>query len=117
MEVVAEEEMGILFHDDFPKRMSWKQARELSVKKWETIAEFIKKEKLIVGDVDAASCALCENAGISLNDCDFCPVYKKTGRDMCCGTPFIKYMDAGDVPAALKAARAEVKFLKKLEVG
>lgn len=95
-----------------------RKALEGSIKKWEGIAAGT------VADLGADNCPLCKM--FLGSDCKGCPVYEKTGRDSCEGTPYQKKW----VPVAWRrqirptattkeeksAARAMLCFLKRLAV-
>jgi hypothetical protein len=103
-------------------------ALERSIKHWELITfdpgNFI--------DIGPNTCALCHvfntrafpelrNNRDSFMTCVGCPVYEKTGRVFCAGSPYEDYAEEFDdettSDSTLKYyARAEVEFLKSLRV-
>lgn len=112
---------------DFPKRINVKRAIELSIEKWEVIAEWHKKNpgsNKQVNHIGALNCCLCRkyNTGIFYClkqdiSCLKCPVYIKTGRQYCEDTPYEIYTADGLWPnekSYLVLAQDEVNFLKSL---
>ena len=103
-------------------------ALERSIKHW----ELITLDPGNFTDIGPHQCALCHlfntHAFPELRDgrdsfmtCVGCPVYEKTGRVFCSGSPYDDYAkEFDDAPAADRAlkyyARAEVEFLKSLRV-
>ena len=86
-----------------------------SIEKWEVIVAICSdptfKGKVL--NADAGTCGLCNEHAY----CDDCPVRDSTGRLGCAGTPWFDFWRANDVmnrEGVLKAAKAEVEFLKGL---
>ena len=86
-----------------------------SIEKWEVIVAICSdptfKGKVL--NADAGTCGLCNEHAY----CDDCPVRDSTGRLGCAGTPWFAFWRANDVmnrEGVLKAAKAEVEFLKGL---
>lgn len=101
------------------------EALKASIAKWEknavakTTGDYLKSVK---------DCPLC--GLFYAKDCDGCPISEKTGQTVCEGTPYAEAAEAwsdwdwwtvidGKARAksrakALRAAKAEVKFLKSL---
>ena len=86
-----------------------------SIEKWEVIVAICSdptfKGKVL--NADAGTCGLCNEHAY----CDDCPVRDSTGRLGCAGTPWSDFWRANDVmnrEGVLKAAKAEVEFLKGL---
>lgn len=75
---------------------------ELSIEKWQDIVNGKGK------DFGTDNCALCE-----VYECHECPVDKITGKG-CGSTPFSDYQNAMTEEDFVKAAKAEVEFLKSL---
>ena len=92
----------------FPKRMTWKKALELSIKKWEFILSERKAGNHIHGNGVCDTCALCHRANSSCGDC---PVYKKTGFSQCRKTPYTRAVASR---YAVEDVQAEIDFLKSL---
>lgn len=114
-------ESGLLVYDrSIFDNITREQALDLAIEKWELIADH-------AGEVDnfgGRSCALCRLYYRDEEDdtCEGCPVWEKTGRSGCDGTPFEQYLenDKGDESEESKArlrqyALAEVEFLKSLK--
>lgn len=101
---------------NFPKRSSKQQALKGSIAKWELIIATIKENKRGVYDGAAETCALCHKYCLSdpAYRCHGCPIYEKTGKSDCIGTPRDKYVQSHGWKSALKAAEAEVAFLQEL---
>lgn len=89
------------------------KALEESIVKWESIASGENKEI-----PDVYNCPLC--IAYNLNDtCFNCPVYKRTGKHLCRGTPYRLAIDkrcefGAHSKEYLDAAQLEVEFLKSL---
>lgn len=81
------------------------EAMELSIKKWATIVEKLK-EGYEIRSFGAYSCGLCQK----FMGCDECPIYKKTGKTSCFGTPYYDFR----ANQSVKNAEAELVFLQKL---
>ncbi|NJL71047.1 MAG: hypothetical protein HC888_05240 [Candidatus Competibacteraceae bacterium] len=99
-----------------------RKALEASIAKWERNAEVTDTGDAQVG---IWNCALCrmfnwqwpDNEIEKANTCKGCPVYEKTGRKFCEGTPIDRTEEAeetGDIDAFILAAREEVAFLRSL---
>ena len=86
---------------------------EISIMKWEFIVEQLNGGSKICdsGYLHAKTCRLCvEHLSRDEGKCLKCPVYKKTGRTTCMGSPFPTFMSFDTVENAQK----EVDFLKDL---
>lgn len=108
-----------------------KIALEKSIAKWEANTTAKTSYQFRTGPKD---CALCrEFLDHSLiAPCSYCPVFRKTGVNFCCGTPYMKASSARQLwviglseqaskeqikqlrANAQEAAREEVDFLKSL---
>lgn len=80
---------------------------ELSIEKWEDVVD-----KGLDADQGWENCALCEKyfpSGCS-DPCKGCPIFEKTGKHFCDGTPYEKYQITADEDIA----KEEVEFLKSL---
>ncbi len=112
--------------------MTEKQALAASISHWKANLKKIKETIVILGDsgsgfhvrtenghkkhigTGASSCALCQLTGF----CADCLIFLKTSAYDCEQTPYIDFLEAmknEDIPAAIKAAEAEVKFLESLK--
>ena len=87
---------------------SAEEALEMSIVKWQTIVEYMKKHNSIPLCGKGETCSLCQTAV----SCRGCPVYEKTEVKQCLGTPYDDWTGASDFEAALAAAEAELEFLK-----
>jgi|SRR5690606_28026025 len=90
------------------------EALKASIRKWEKNAEVKTPDDYLI---DSSDCPLCDL--FFHKDCDGCPVYSRTGQEMCNGTPYREAFKAwvqwGRAPeVAHEAARKEVAFLKSL---
>jgi len=88
-------------------------ALKASIKHWEENAEIadLDEAKISIGD-----CALCGQF-FYFGGCGGCPVAERTGKNRCQGTPYSRAVNAektNDLPAFIKAAKAEIAFLKSL---
>ena len=87
-------------------------ALEKSIAKWERNTEIESLAHAKTGWKDCDLCQLFLNA-----DCEGCPVKIRSGKAWCRGTPYRRAfgkVSGGDLPGFIKAAKAEVKFLKSL---
>ena len=89
-----------------------KDPLKLSIKKWRDIVNH-------KGTNEAnENCALCyvhrpehgNNPDLNEYECNTCPVYKKTGKAWCHGTPLDRYYALPTV----EVAKQELKFLQSL---
>lgn len=94
-------------------------ALEASIEHW---------EKIVTGDaasLNAMGCALCQafigRSSSTSIVCGGCPVYKKTGQNLCKGTPYVAFHAATNAvggrvtgPMSKMLARSELDFLKSL---
>lgn len=99
----------------FPESMTWTDALELAIAKWELIVQAHEEtpQGPLLG-VNHSTCALCDLEGRT-NACRGCPVREATGGN-CMETPYSDYIFALTPDQALDAAKAEVRFLKSLRV-
>ena len=100
-------------------RRAKKDPLDLSIEKWEDIVKHLKSihrasdfdEEL---EAHGDNCALCEVH----ESCHSCPVYKRTGRENCSGTPYWEFRVAWrryDLKAMRIAAERELEFLISLK--
>lgn len=92
-----------------------KQALKKSIDHWTKLSQ----GKVDAGCVGSKWCALCELFLQGDNWCQGCPIYKKTGKPLCRGTPYSSADHNGisyglDSPQFKRAARKELAFLKTL---
>ena len=90
------------------------KALEESIAKWESIASGDNKE-IPCSD----NCELCNAYQTDNEKCFDCPVYKRTGKHLCRGTPYSLAIDkrcefGAHSKEYLDAAKLEVEFLKSL---
>jgi len=98
---------------------------DVSIKKWEDALEFAESCKVhdysFFGDIwymvlFADNCALCYKY---IDDgCRCCPIFLKTGKAACYGTPFIEVKHAikeQDADRLINGIKDEIKFLKSLK--
>ena len=89
------------------------------LEKWRRIVE-IYEEGNIPENIRGESCAFCAYYNSEHNDCETdddeeCPIYKETGEDQCCGTPFSEVSCNDNNPElALEPARKMLTFLENL---
>jgi len=107
---------GYFLTADIPEDMEDIPVRELieaSLKKWETIVNWLQENPgLVLWDGGASTCPLCAR----FSNCEDCPI-AKTASDFCEGTPYQDYLEARsrrDAAKASASAKAEVKFLREL---
>ena len=86
-----------------------------SIKKWKHIAS--GKNKELPGSHNCPLCVAYQD--ISNDTCFNCPVYKRTGKHLCRGTPYSLAIDkrcefGAHSKEYLDAAQLEVEFLKSL---
>ncbi len=93
-----------------PKRLTTERALDLSIAKWETIADYAEEHEVYVADGANTTCALCHKFYDNEPRCMGCPVYAKTGNANCHETPYWDYL-----PAQPHFALAELLFLKSLK--
>lgn len=91
----------------FPKRMTWKRALELSIKKWEFILLEIMNENRVSVCGGSDTCALCYRAD---DRCLKCPIGKKVNNS-CHATPWENVITSGFTKETIEA---EIDFLKSL---
>lgn len=95
-----------------------RKALELSIQKWEAIVAGTG------GDRGSHDCELC-TMFLRHDFCRGCPVFQRTGRESCCGTPWDKWtllvkdqsFHGGrwaNTPEQKAAAQDELDFLKSL---
>jgi hypothetical protein len=90
------------------------KALEESIAKWESIASGENKEF-----PSSDNCGLCNAYQTDNEKCFDCPVYKRTGKHLCLGTPYSLAIDKRcefgiHSKEYLDAAKLEVEFLKSL---
>jgi hypothetical protein len=102
---------------------SLKQAFKVTLGKWEFIIKTLKEGKAVYGTGGTATCGLCL---LSHNNCNACPIAKKTGYWSCLGTPYDEIEGLQDKILLLivrmqarmrqlqKKAEAELAFLQQL---
>lgn len=91
------------------------KALKESIKKWKHIAS--GKNKELPGSHNCPLCVAYQD--ISNDTCFNCPVYKRTGKHLCRGTPYSLAIDkrcefGAHSKEYLDAAKLEVEFLKSL---
>ena len=96
-----------------------KTALAFSIKKWEFVVEQLEDGKRVTKDDGVVTCGLCQ-VYWKLDTCTSCPVKEATGLDACEGTPYDEWHDEiwkpwKDKPSLLKAAKAELAFLRGLK--
>ena len=73
-----------------------------------------------VVDQGCENCPLCQLFFLKNDNCGGCPVFNKTGLDLCGGTPYGTWSGTGDTyktattPELKRLAQAELDFLKSL---
>lgn len=119
----------VLVDDCLIIRMDWDSAKSLTMKdavkysrmKFERSLKALKNlhlNKKIYALYGTSTCPLCAkyikqtNMGVTCYDC---PIYKKTGRHGCQGTPYDDIVDAIFVEQFIPALRREIAFLKEIE--
>lgn len=108
-----------------------KKALEASITKWEANTTAEVSYQFRTGPRDCALCREFQDNSL-LAPCSYCPVFRKTGANFCCGTPYVKASSARQLwviglseqaskeqikqlrADAQAAAREEVEFLKSL---
>jgi len=94
------------------------QAIKESIVKWETLAELKTLPIFMPGDQQCPLCRIfVHKTNSSYEECRECPVYLKTNRRYCGGTPYADASDAftnRDQEGFQSAAEAEVEFLQSL---
>ena len=91
----------------FPKLWK-KKALQLSIKKWEAIADYLEENKQVgtINSNGVVTCALCQ-LYIDKTRCGECPIKEDTGKDGCFGTP-------QSHEPTLSNARLELHYLRNL---
>lgn len=88
-----------------------------SIEKWEKIVEGMGIDRGV------SNCPLCRLFNTYESMCKGCPVYERTKKRACGGTPYNDWVrarwDAGlarraETPALMAAAKAELDFLRSL---
>lgn len=104
--------------------MNANEALKASIEKWERNVAQNRTEDLQFG---TQSCPLCQEfndpEGLAPDDCNGCPVYARTGKQYCEGTPYdsvIDYRKGGyretEVSEGLRLVmQLELEFLRSLE--
>lgn len=90
----------------FPKKLS--STFDKSIEKW----KLITKGYHACYAID--TCGLCNL--FNANDCENCPVANDTGKSYCEDTPYAKWRKASKKVTALKYAKQELEYLKKLKI-
>jgi hypothetical protein len=91
----------------------YRTRKQLVLKKWRVIYDFLKTHPGSRHPTAGwLTCFYCTR--FLVNECQECPVFKKTGQRRCHRTPYREYQEAETWAEALKAARAEIKFLESL---
>ena len=87
-----------------------------SLEKWEFIVNLLAFRIKIWQDGGRKTCALCMKYDPIMHDCEGCPIYIRTGRRGCQGTPYEDFIEASSsaIPDRLACARREVDFLQSL---
>jgi len=103
----------VLVAGDFPKTK--KAALKESIRKWEFIVDYHKKNPHRGQPLDArdSSCALCKLFAED-HTCRGCPVANAAMNYSCRGTPWVNYQWADTPTKCLNAAIRELNFLKSL---
>lgn len=94
------------------------KALRASIEAWEKKLAEVDPDNILIGSDVCPLCQLYDD-----DDCCGCPVMEETGLSGCRGTPFREadkaldawIKDATKRPAFLRAAQAEIEFLKSLE--
>lgn len=117
------EEIETLLRALPPDDFTTKEALQMSIRKWEIIADDLEAGNEPSGSLYGATCACChkfydddyDEETSLLAGCDACPIAQSTGVDDCGSTPFVTFMqtDSGS-EAEIEAARAEITFLQEL---
>jgi len=93
-------------------RWSKRQARGLegSIRKWEGIVAGTKQ------DEGQDNCPLCKmyNPSMSLAPCASCPIALVAEDSVCESTPYDDFCAATTIPTKQDAARAELRFLRRV---
>ena len=84
---------------------------DLSIQKWQYIANYIEEHKIRLEESGAGTCALC----MKYVECTDCPVCETTGKGGCYDTPYFGFVRANDWEEALLYALQEVKFLQEVK--
>jgi hypothetical protein len=95
-------------------------AHKISIRKWETIVAYLEEgQSDYIQDNGPYTCGFCMLFWFGDDECRECPVYERTGRLVCSGTPYDAWLyrtrrfSDGD---NLTIAKEELEFLKSLEV-
>jgi len=124
-------ECDIVSKGKWPK--SKKAALNESIRKWEWLVGELEGMDLDGATPfpvpDHESCALCYiympfSAPSSFDECRGCPVFEKTSKKYCKGTPYYRFLEVMDnfsssrsranLREAINTAKSEVKFLQSL---
>lgn len=101
-----------------------KVALEASIEHWKQNAENPQEAK--IGITACALCMMFNRKDMAYGYCEGCPVYEKTARKWCGGTPYADFIRINRAEfrsarawtnALRKAAKAEVVFLESLREG
>jgi len=99
-----------------PEPKNIKDGFLISLAKWKFICSLDTINGVDTGYSD--TCGLClfdDNKDSNDFTCKGCPIFEKTGKDDCLGTPHEDFTDAyGDEKELRKYAKQELAFLKKL---
>jgi hypothetical protein len=82
------------------------QALKKSIKKWEAIVNGTGTDK---GSNDCALCQIfcCDN--VTPDPCAGCPIWRKTRKDFCMGTPYDDWLETSSSPPGRRAKSPEAK--------
>jgi len=94
---------------------------DLSIEKWKDIVNHLNEIQCVEDfnkelEEGEENCALCEVYGAK--DCKDCPVYQRTGKEGCLGTPYSEFKWAcikGMLKDMQRFARWELEFLISLK--
>ncbi len=59
----------------------------------ESLVKWLKVSRGLIGDQGSVNCPLCKLYFKTKADCTGCPIKKHTGKAMCSGTPYVKWID------------------------
>jgi hypothetical protein len=97
--------------------MTRAEAIEASIEKWRQIEAATKRE---MGSKDCALCQLYLENHRGGTRCTGCPVKQRTGKSLCCGTPYDEWSaiegksEMADTPERVAVACAMREFLESL---
>jgi hypothetical protein len=108
--------LSLKYHGPMPQND--REAKAISVAKWQIVVEALEKNpRLLVLTGGPRTCGFCML--YAQNDCEGCPVARRTGKRYCRHTPTASFIAAterriGTDP--VKAARALLQFAETTEV-